>query len=45
LKASEVARIHTVVIEERGNTAYQATLELGRDRRIRRAPSGFARDY
>ena len=45
LKASEVARIHTVVIEERGNTAYQATLELGRDRRIRRAPSGLARDY
>jgi len=45
LKAAEATKIHTVVIDERGNTAYQATLELGRDRRIRRAPSGLARDY
>lgn len=45
LKATEAARTHTAVIQERGNTAYQATLELGRDRRIRRAPSGLARDY
>ena len=45
LKASETTKLHTVVIEERGTTAYPATLELGRDRRIRRAPSGLARDY
>ncbi|MBU3671521.1 MAG: methylamine utilization protein [Sinobacteraceae bacterium] len=45
LKASDISKLHNVVIEDRGNTAYPATLELGRDRRIRRAPSGLARDY
>lgn len=45
LKPTEAAKTYTVVIQERGNTVYQATMELGRDRRIRRAPSGLARDY
>jgi hypothetical protein len=45
LQATQAVEIHTAVIQERGTTAYRATLELGRDRRIRRAPSGLARDY